>query len=161
MRRRAPDRGAPVLTDSEFQAIVADQSKEIVGDLVWIPDRDRKAAVGFRVPVLSTPDYPLTLAAYYNPGAPRLSYTLIHRPAGRIYGLDLGVGHRNPDFRRVGRTHKHTWSEEHRDRRAYEPADITESWRDPVAVWLQFCGEARLTHIGEMQRPFVQLRMDL
>ena len=56
MRRRAPDRGAPVLTDSEFQAIVVDESKEIVGDLVWTPDRDRKAAVGFRVPVLSTPD---------------------------------------------------------------------------------------------------------
>lgn len=47
------------------------------------------------------------------------------------------------------------------DRLAYAPADITESWRDPVAVWRQFCRQARLTHAGKMQRPFVQLRMDL
>ena len=161
MPRSAPVRDAPGLTDSESQAIVADESKEIAGDLSWTPDPDRKDAAAFRVPVLSTPSYPLTLAGYYNPGTPKLSYTLIHRPAGRIYGLDLGVEHRNPDLRRVGRTHKHTWSEEYRDRVAYAPADITESWRDPVAVWRQFCRQARLTHAGKMQRPFVQLRMDL
>lgn len=86
---------------------------------------------------------------------------LVHHPAGRIYGLDLGAENTNPDGRRVGRKHKHTWSEEHRDRRAYAPADITESWTDPVAVWLQFCRQARLKHTGKMQRPSVQLQMAL
>ena len=155
----APDIDAPGLTDSEFQAIVADESKEIAGDLSWTPDRGRKNAVGFRVPVLSTPRYPLTLVAYYHPNAEKLSYVLIHRPAGRIYGLDLGDTHRNPDHRLVGPIHKHTWSEEHRDRRAYAPPDITESWRDPVAVWRQFCKEAHLRHTGTMQNPFVPLEM--
>lgn len=61
------------LTDSEFQAIVADESKEIVGDLFWKPDPDREDAAGFRTPVRSAPGYPLTLVGYYNPVARKLS----------------------------------------------------------------------------------------
>jgi len=91
----------------------------------------------------------------YNPDAGKLSYTLVYEGVGRIYALDLGADHRNPDGALVGRTHKHTWTEEFRDRRAYAPSDITEPWYRPVDVWRQFCDQARLRHSGVMRPPAV------
>ena len=40
-----------------------------------------------------------------------LTYALILKTAGRIYGLDLGKDHHNPQCEQVGEKHKHRWSE--------------------------------------------------
>ena len=78
---------------------------------------------------------------------------------GRIYGLDMGADHRNPDGKRVGNTHKHRWQEGFRDKEAYVPEDIEASWDHPAEVWNQFCTEAKLHHSGTFSHPVVQLEL--
>ena len=93
-------------------------------------------------------------SGWYNPLSGKLSYAVIHRTIGRIYGLDLGADHRNPGGDLVGEKHKHHhWKEDLRDREAYVPEDITEPWNRPVEVWKQFCNEANLRHSGIMHEP--------
>ncbi len=75
--------------------------------------------------------------------------------AGRIYALDLGADHHNPDCNRIGEKHKHRWTETFRDKQAYVPKDITEPWDRPIEVWNQFCTEARIHHTGRMEPPAV------
>jgi hypothetical protein len=70
-----------------------------------------------------------------------------------VYGLDLGKDHHNPQCDQVGERHKHRWTEKLRDKEAYVPKDITESASEPVAVWIQFCAEAKLTHDGKLTVP--------
>lgn len=41
------------------------------------------------------------------------------RGVGRIYGLDLGAAHVNPDGAPIGETHKNYWSPGHRDKWAF------------------------------------------
>lgn len=89
----------------------------------------------FQVPVGSAADHPLVVVGRYNADAGTLSYLLVHAAVGRIYALDLGADHRNPDGRLVGGPHKHAWSEKYQDRQAYMPEDITESWDRPIEVW--------------------------
>ena len=101
-------------------------------------------------------DTPLFVIGRYNSVVGTLTYALIHRAAGRIYALDLGTDHHNPDCNRVGEKHKHRWTEGFRDKQAYVPEDITESWDRPVEVWGQFCAEARIRHTGRMDPPAVQ-----
>lgn len=36
------------------------------------------------------------------------------------------------------------------------PKDITETWDRPVAVWAQFCNEAKLRHLGTIHEPLTQ-----
>ena len=55
----------------------------------------------------------------------KLNYTIVHTEVGRIYALNLGLAHRNPDNQRGGDKHKHYWSEQSGDRAAYVPEDIT------------------------------------
>lgn len=110
----------------------------------------------FQVPVGSDADHPLVVVGRYNADAGTLSYLLVHAAVGRIYALDLGADHRNPDGRLVGGPHKHAWSETYQDRQAYMPDDITTSRDRPIEVWKQFCGEASLRHEGVMRTPLVQ-----
>lgn len=84
---------------------------------------------------------------------PALTYVLILKTEGRIYGLDLGKDHHNPQCDPVGETHKHRWSETFRDKEAHVPKDITAPPSEPVAVWRQFCAEAELKHEGKMHHP--------
>ena len=48
---------------------------------------------------------------------------------------------------------KHRWAPATGDKHAYEPEDITASATDAVQVWRQFCAEARIRHLGELQVP--------
>jgi hypothetical protein len=64
-----------------------------------------------------------------------ISFVLISKAAGRIYALDLGKGHGNPDGVRVGDPHKHRWSGQFKDKESYEPIDIAATADDPVQVW--------------------------
>ena len=78
---------------------------------------------------------------------------LILKTVGRVYGLDLGKDHHNPQCNQVGEKHKHKWTGKFQDKEAYVPNDVTEPASDPVAVWKQFCAEAKLTHDGAMTTP--------
>ena len=149
------------LSQQEFDAILADETKRIVGDLEWQNDEDHSPAREFRVEVASDAGYPLFVNGRCNPKAGTLSYTLIHRGVGRIYALDLGAEHHNPDRSFVGEKHKHRWTEAFRDKQAYVPTDITALWTQPSDVWEQFCAEAKIAHQGEMPDLNVQEELQL
>jgi hypothetical protein len=103
--------------------------------------------------VQSDAGYPLFVRGSYNALAQTVTYAVIHRGAGRIYALDLGKDHHNPDCNNVGRKHKHRWNEPVRDKEAYVPDDITAPASDPVTVWQQFCAEANIHHAAAMHAP--------
>ena len=97
--------------------------------------------------------WPLLVIGRYNRLARTLNYVLILRTAGRIYGLDLGKDHHNPQCDQVGDKHMHRWSEQYRDKEAYVPHGVTAPQSAPVAVWEQFCAEAGIQHDGTMKSP--------
>ncbi len=107
------------------------------------------------------PPIPLRVIGRFNPGTRKLSYALIHGRAGRIYGLDLGATHQNPDKTLLRGAHKNRWKAGERDRFAYRPPDITAEWDDPLTVWKQFCAEANLRHSGVLEHPFRPDRLPL
>lgn len=141
------------MQQTEFDALINDESKTINGDLYWINDEDHSPALEFKVNVESESGYPLVVKGSFNPLAQTLTYAFIHKIFGRIYALDIGKDHKNPTGEHVGETHKHRWSEKYRDKHAYIPPDITAFVTDPIAVWGQFCAEAKLMHKGIMHPP--------
>lgn len=148
------------LRQQEYDAIIADDTKVIAKNIVW-EGGPNSPAQEFRVEVDSAAGYPIFIQGRYNPSAGKLSYAIIFRGEGRIYGLDLGADHRNPNGARVGDKHKNYWREGSRGKWAYVPNDITEPWNRPVGVWQQFCAEAKLTHSGIMSQPAVQRSLPL
>jgi hypothetical protein len=141
------------MTQEEFEALIIDNTKKINHDITWGKDEDHSPSLEFQIQVDSDPSYPIILKGSYNPLSEALSYVLIHKKFGRIYALDMGKEHRNPAGELVGEKHKHRWDEVLRDKKAYEPDDITASKNNPVAVWRQFCEEAKIIHNGTMQEP--------
>jgi Family of unknown function (DUF6978) len=141
------------MNQNEFEALIADESKTIEGDISWSDDEDHSPSVEFRAEVASDAGYPLFVRGSYNSLAKALSFVLIHRGVGRIYGLDMGKDHHNPSCQHVGEKHKHRWDERSRDKDAYVPDDITAAVTDPVVVWRQFCAEAHITHLGKIPAP--------
>jgi hypothetical protein len=139
-------------TQTEFESLLLDASKAINGDITWSEDDDGSPAVSFRVEVTSDPGYPIFMCGRYNPLAKTLSFALIHRQFGRLYALDFGKEHRNPDGVPVGEKHKHKYEEGFSDKKAYVPEDITAGTGDPIGVWIQFCGEAGIVHHGVMHK---------
>ena len=146
------------LSQSECEAIIADDSKLIMEDIEWTSDANSQGQ-RFRAEIES--EQPLFVNGWYNPFSGKLSYTIIHRSVGRIYGLDLGAEHRNPDRQLVGEKHKNYWREGYRDKWAYVPEDITEPYSHPNAVWEQFCTESNIRHLGSMSPPVVQSELPL
>lgn len=154
------------MTDAEFAALLADDTKCVVGDIRWSEDEDHSPSLEFRMDVESVAGYPIFVRGSYNPLIHTLSYVLIHKQIGRVYALDMGKDHRNPsDHQLVGEKHKHRWTQAYRDKDAYVPADITAASHEPLTVWKQFCAEANLTHDGNMFAPMrgtsPQTTMDL
>ena len=143
------------LSQQEYNAIMEDDTKRIAEDIVWEggPNSPRRE---FRINIDSHEGYPVFVKGWYNPSSGKLSYAIIHRRVGRIYGLDLGADHQNPDGEFVGERHKNYWVPGRRDKWAYVPEDITEPWSRPVEVWQQFCAETKLRHSGTMQAPGTQ-----
>ena len=144
------------LTNAELSAILTDTSKRIHGDINWSGDEYHSPAQRFRSEISSSAGWPLFVQGYYNPYAMSLSYAIVLKTIGRIYGLDLGKDHRNPHGEQIDGTHKHKWSERYRDKQAYAPNDITAPVSRPVAVWRQFCTEACLEHDGVLAEPVQQ-----
>ena len=141
------------MTQAEFEALLADATKRIEEDISWLGDEDRSPGLEFRAEVISDPGFPLFIKGWYNREAQTLSYALIHRGVGRIYGLDLGRNHHNPSCVYIGERHKHSWNDLVRDKDAYVPEDITAPVNDPVGVWREFCQEAKINHTGVMHQP--------
>ena len=141
------------MNQSDFEALINDATKTIVDDITWSDDEDHSPTVEFRNEIQSLAGYPIFLKGSYNAIARTLSYTIVHRGSGRIYSLDLGKDHHNPTCTNVGEKHKHRWNETVRDKEAYVPDDITALVTDPVAVWKQFCIEAKIQHNGIMHSP--------
>ena len=141
------------MNQAEFETLLMDASKRIPDDISWMEDEDHSPTVEFRAEVISDAGYPVFIKGSYNALAATLSYTLIHRGSGRIYALDMGKDHRNPDCQPVGDKHKHRWREPVRDKEAYVPEDITMPATDPVGVWKQFCQEAQVRHDGILLNP--------
>ena len=141
------------LTDNEFALILGDSSKRIEGNIAWTEDEDHSPAWEFRAEVKSSAGWPLFIRGRYNPAASSLAYTLILKGTGRIYALDLGKDHHNPQCNQVGERHKHRWTERYRDKDAYVPDDITAAVSDPVTVWNQFCAESGIEHNGRLDQP--------
>ena len=141
------------LTNTEFEIILTDESKRIDGDIAWEEDEDHSSSVEFRAEVKSEVGWPLFVRGSYNRLIHALSYVMILKTAGRVYGLDLGKDHHNPQCEQIGEKHKHQWTERFRDKEAHAPNDITVTAMNPVAVWQQFCAEAKLIHDGTMNNP--------
>lgn len=141
------------LTDTEFASILDDRTKRILGDVTWKKDEDHSPAWEFRIDVESTKGWPLFVQGRCNPAAGTLTYVIILKTAGRIYGLDLGKDHHNPQCDQVGERHKHRWSEQYGDKEAYVAVDVKAPVSDPVAVWKEFCAEASILHDGRMEEP--------
>ncbi len=141
------------LTNAEFETILLDESKRIEGDIQWKEDDDHSPSVEFRVEVTSEAGWPLFICGSYNPLIPAVTFAMILKTTGRVYALDLGKDHHNPQCNQIGEKHKHRWNEQFRDKEAYEPTDITESASNPVLVWQQFCVEAKISHNGTLAAP--------
>ena len=148
------------LSREEYRTILGDDTKIISVDIGWEGSANSSQRE-FRLDIESSEGYPIFIKGWYNSSSGKLSYSIIHRTAGRIYGLDLGADHQNPDGEFVGEKHKNYWKPGYRDKWAYVPEDITETWNRPVEVWRQFCAEARLTHSGTMQAPVTQRTLPL
>ena len=144
------------ISQQDFESILADDTKQVTGDITWTDDDDHSPALEFRAEVESDTAYSLFVVGKYNPLAGKLSYAFIRRGVGRIYALDLGSEHRNPDGRKVGEMHKHKWRHGYRENFAYIPSDITQPWDRPIEVWNQFCAQAKLHHNGAMRPPDIQ-----
>lgn len=145
-------------TEAELAAILDDASKEIIGDIHWSEDEDHSPSVEFRIEISSQAGYPLFVRGSFNPLAETLTFAIIHASSRRIYALDLGKDHHNPDCRNAGEKHKHRWMDRFRDKEAYVPADITAPATNPLATWQQFCAEAKINHRGVMHAPPPQQR---
>ena len=143
------------LSKEEYEAIINDGTKVVTGDIEWAGP-PRSPARQFRIDIDSDEGYPIFVKGWHNPRSGKLSFAIIHRTMGRIHGLDLGADHYNPDGNRVGEKHKNYWVPGSRDKWAYVPEDITETWDRPVAVWVQFCNEVTLRHLGTMRDPATQ-----
>lgn len=113
------------MTQTEFETIINDATKRIVGDIVWEEDEDHSPAREFRAEIISDSGYPIFVNGSHNKEIATLSFTLVHRGAGRIYALDLGKDHHNRTCQFVGEKHKHRWKDPFRDTEAYIPTDIT------------------------------------
>ena len=143
------------LSQTEYDTIIGDRTKVIDGDIEW-EGAGNSTTRQFRIDIESDDEHPIFIDGWYNPLSGKLSYSIIHRSVGRIYGLDLGADHINPDGVSVGEKHKNYWKPESRAKWAYVPHDITETWNRPAAVWAQFCAEANIRQMGAIQDPVVQ-----
>ncbi len=141
------------LTSAEFETILNDRSKSIAGDIEWSEDEDHSPSVEFRAEVNSASGWPLFVRGSYNPLAQTVTFVMILKTVGRIYGLDVGKAHHNPTCETLNDTHKHRWNDNDRDKSAYIPVDITATAASPIELWQQFCREANLSHDGRLAPP--------
>lgn len=143
------------MTQAEFEAIIADLTKRIEGDISW--NQDKSGIVfDFRVKVRSDSGDQLSVKGSYNRKLGKISYTLF--TTDRIFSVDYDRDHGD-----AGNFHVHTWDESKRKCIATKATAASEISRDPLRLWKWFCEQAHITHDGVLQSlPPVQetLRFD-
>ncbi len=140
------------LSQEEFESIIADDSKRIVGDIAWRKDPDHRGAFAFAVPVDNAAGRLLRATGWVHLPGRRLSYSLILQ-ATRIAGLDYGktLRHRNLDGTRIVGDHTQHWLAE-ANRAEARPLPVgMPDWDDLVAAWRRFCAEVGIVHVGRMR----------
>ena len=140
------------MLDFEFKNLLVAQ-KTLNSSINWSVDEDHSDNREFLYPLENDQERILQIRGSYNRNIPALSFTILDKAVGRIYGLDLGRGHRNPDKKQVGPKHKHSWTELDKDGWAYVPSDITGNASDILQVWKEFCVEFNIVHNGDMFEP--------
>ena len=149
------------LSDAEFEAILADDSKRIVGDVVWSPDPDRAGALRFEAPVIWNDTRSLWISGFYRPSHRKLTYSL-RLDRTRIAGIDFGrnIGHTNRDRNKLIGSHLQWWSESARRAEAYPiPLDLPD-WSLPLAVWERILARFGIVHEGELAEPVLRDQQD-
>ena len=142
------------LSDAEFEAILSDRTKQIVGDIRWIPDADHLPGMMFAAPIDSARRWPLIMHGSWYPQHQTLYLNVSLTGTGAILRLCVGFsGHRNPEGTLLGPVHKHRWTARFRDEYAYEPDDITAHWDELAILWQQFCEEVGIVHLGTLFQP--------
>ena len=97
---------------------------------------------------------------WWRPQSKKLSYTIVHAEAGRIFGLDLGsVPHLNPSGEQLVGGHMHIWVETDGDQAAFPRGGVGYSWENPLEVWQIFCAEVNLVHHGRLLPPILRTEM--
>ena len=138
-------------SENDFQILIRNDSKEILGDITWEKDANHEGSLIFVTEIQSDINYPIYLKGTFNSKRGTLSFSMIHREVGRIYGLDMGQNHKNrATGKKTGRIHKHKWTDLYQDQDTYVPSDITKPYNDVIGVWNEFCLESKITHKGRM-----------
>lgn len=137
--------------------LLADRSKRIIGDIMWTDDPGHPPAQRFRADISSDEGWPIWVRGWWQPPSGKLSYTIVHLEAGRIFSWDLGsVPHTNPDGAQMEGAHMHRWTEDHSDHLAIARPDIGLTWEYPLEVWQVFCAEANIAHLGLLSPPILK-----
>lgn len=137
----------------DIDAILDDPSKTIEGNIQWLPDPNHPSAWIFHAPVAHSGETPLVAHGTLQPGQDRLSYLLVLRAVGRVFGICWGYRHLNPSGETVPGPHIHRWTSEHLDRRVEPLGDAGDGASDPIAAWRQFCTRANIVHRGALHPP--------
>ena len=151
-----------MITNQQITDLLADTTKEVLGDIHWESDPTHPGARKFSAAVRTTPDRGLTAHGWWRPDTGALFYSLRHPEVGRLVGLCLGPGivHHGPMCKGTRASkrrcdcprgmHMHRWTEEFGDRWVYVPESVTADSGDPAAAWRQFCATINLAHRGTL-----------
>ena len=150
----------PGLSQPEFERLLADPTKRIAGDIAWTDDAGHPTAQQFRAGIDSDGGWPIWARGWWQPLSKKLTYTIVHAEAGRIFGLDLGsVPHLNPSGEQLIGGHMHIWAETEGDQPAFPRGGVGYSWENPIEVWQIFCAEVNLVHRGRLLPPILRTEM--
>ena len=142
------------LSDAEFEQILSDRSKRIVGDIAWLDDDDHLSVREFRVEVESNAASGLFVEGTWRPLQEDLFLVLVDPRVGRIAGLCVGfIGHRNPDGTVLTGVHMHTWRETGGIKWAKSINEPALQWSDPLPPWRWFCETLNIGHLGTLGSP--------
>ncbi len=135
------------LSFTEFESWLYDNTKTIEEDIFWTPisNDNHESGFGFRVSIKSAIELPVELSGYFNLKSRKLSFSVIHKTEGRIYGLCTGDAKHREGTKWIFGKHKHRWDESEKLGHVYEPNDITAKWDQIEDVLRQFGAEANIT----------------
>lgn len=138
------------MNEEELETLIASR-KTVEDDVIWRRDQDHSLGWEFRVDCILE-EHTMMVVGSCCKIASVVTFAIIHRPHGRVYGLDIGKDHRNQDGSMVGEKHKHKIKDGDINY-AYEPIDITAKPDDLRTLWQQFCAEANIEHSGKFGVP--------
>lgn len=136
------------ISEQEAQNII-NMGKIIDEDIEWANSSDKAYTVEFTVPIKI--DYPckLILIGSYNYRIERFSFTILYNNEARIKSLDIGTDHRNPGEKtKIGKKHKHTWTNKYKDKWSYVPDDITTGAKVDKVLY-EFLKECNIIYKGK------------